>query len=253
MATNVGAGAVESAAHTAPAPYLAFLTFQNAIDSLEHGIPKKIDRTIWPTQAGMVQSQIVMALRFFGLVDQNDRPIQLLHDLVEKKDERKRLLAELVNVAYANIVKHDLTKMTPKMLDDAIDEYGVSGDTKRKAVTFFLKAAKFAEIPMPPLLSSQVRNTGPRKKRTPKPRGVFVGDMNGRADTRYEQPIAPSGGSSKTVTLRGGGAITLMVSADPFSMTAEDRGFVFGLIDQLQAYAAVDDTESEEGGEEEQS
>src|SRR5579862_3142340 len=148
------------------APYLPFLTFKSAIEALEQGVPKKIDRTIWRTQSGLIQSQILMALRFFGLVDEGDRPTEALHDFVASKGaDRSAQFAVLLNIAYSDLLAHDLTKMTPKMLDDAMEQYGVAGETKRKAVTFFLKAAKFAGIPMHPLLSSQVRNTGPRKRK----------------------------------------------------------------------------------------
>lgn len=252
MAQAIKLDSPESTARTAPAPYLPLLTFQSAIESLEHGIPKKIDRTIWRSQSGIIQSQILMALRFFGLVDNDDRPTQLLHEFVEKKDERKRLMADLVNVAYAEIIKHDLTKMTPRMLEDAIDQYNVSGDTKRKAVTFFLKAAKFADIPMHPSLSSQVRNTGPRKRKAGK-KPLFVPAMNGRADT----PPYDSGqqrGNSKTVRLSGGGTVTIAISADPFTLPSDDRQFVFELVDKLQAYSAahpVGEEGDEEGAEEE--
>jgi hypothetical protein len=241
----------ESIVRAAPAPYLPFLTFQGAIAALEHGIPKNIDRTMWPSQSGLVQTQILMAFRFFGLVDDEDCPTDLLYELVEEKDRRPATITKLLNQSYTAIIDHDLTKMTPKMVDDAMEQYNVTGETKRKAVTFFLRAAKFTGMPMHPLLSAMVRNTGPRKKRAKK--GVFIGDMNGRAE--LPPPESP-GANKKTIRLSGGGTVSLVISADPFTLPSEDRQFVFDLVDKLQAYAqahpADDGDDGEEAGGEEE-
>ncbi len=237
MANTAQAKSPDAAPRTTPAPYLPFLTFQSAIESLEHGIPKKLDRTIWPSQSGLVQSQILMAFRFLGLVDAEDRPAGLLHELVEHKEHRKMLIGEIVHGAYADIISHDLTKMTPKMLDDAFEQFGVTGDTKRKAVTFFLKAAKFADVPMHPLLSTQVRNTGPRKKRAQKPKGVFIGDMNGAADPAYDPDKRPT--STQTAVLSSGGRLVLQIFGDPFALPSDERQVVFELVDRLRNIAAA--------------
>lgn len=213
------------------APYLPFLTFKSAIEALEQGIPKKIDRTIWRTQSGIVQTQILMALRFFGLVDDEDRPTDRLHVLVEDKESRAAILSTLLKSSYADLLKHDLTKMSPKMVEDEMEQYNVTGETKRKAVTFFLKAAKFADIPMHPLLSSQVRNTGPRKKRANK--------RNLDGATIAITPDTASGVTTKKtreIQLSSGGTVELSLSFDPFALTAADREFVYGLVDTLKAY-----------------
>lgn len=228
-------------AKSSPAAYLPFRTFVSSVEALEHGIPKQIDRTIWRSQSGVVQSQILMALRFLGFVDTADAPTPLLHDYVEQKDHRKQNMVRILRSAYADIIKHDLTKMTPKMLDDAFDAYGVSGDTKRKAVTFFLKAAKFAEIPMHPLLSSQVRNTGPRGKRRTE-RKASEENLSPMPDPA---PNGFSASNSRTLELKSGGSVTVTVAYDPFSLSREDRDFVFKLVDMLQGYSSTADEEDE--------
>jgi antitoxin component of MazEF toxin-antitoxin module len=231
--------------HKTPAPYLPFRTFQTAIEALEHGIPKKIDRTIWRSQSGLVQSQILMALRFLALVDDQDRPTQLLHSLVEEKETRAANYGTILSLSYSDVLAHDLTKMTPKMIEDEMEQYSVTGDTKRKAVTFFLRAAKFAGLPMHPLLSSMVRNTGPRKR---KGKGLFVAKMNGAADPAFQSPQA----HANTVQLSNGATVTLKISGDPFTLPAEDRQFVFDLVDKLQAYAASHPSDDLEDNDEEE-
>src|ERR1700722_981961 len=105
----------ELAGRKTPAPYLPFLTFQSAVAALEHGIPKKLDRTMWPSQSGLVQSQILMAFRFFDLVDDQDRPTDLLHEFVDEKENRAGMITKILNISYLALIEHDLTKMTPKM------------------------------------------------------------------------------------------------------------------------------------------
>jgi hypothetical protein len=225
-------------AKVTPAAYLPFKTFLSAIETLEHGLPKKIDRTIWRSQSGITQSQIMMALRFFGLLNDQDEPTAALQRLVDQKDKRKEMVGSLLRHSYRSIIEHDLTKMTPKMLDEAMEEYNVSGDTKRKAVAFFLRAAKFAEVPMHPLLAAQIRNTagaGKRRKKAaakPSMKGHYVANIGGVAGVAHDSPR----GSTKTVRMSGGGYITLSISADPFTLPAEERQFVFDLIDKLQKY-----------------
>src|SRR5579863_8728597 len=144
---------VEAIVPTKSAPYLPFRTFQGAYEALERGIPKRLDRTIWPSQSGLVQSQILMAFRFLGLVNDQDQPTVLLQHLVEDKERRKETVAKIINNSYRALLDHDLTKMTPKMVEEEMERYSVSGETRRKAVAFFLRCAKFAELPMHPLLS----------------------------------------------------------------------------------------------------
>lgn len=53
-------------------------------------------------------------------------------------------------------------------------------------------------------------------------------------------------GESRTVTLRSGGTLTISASAGWLSLSADDRKFVFGLIDELTAYekkSATDDND----------
>lgn len=226
----------EPSARGTAAAYVPFRTFLSAIDALEHGVPKQLDRTIWRSQSGVVQSQIMMALRFFGLVDDSDKPTAALHRLVDAKERRQEHIKSLLHHAYHDLIEHDLTKMTTKMLDSAMEQYNVTGDTKRKAITFFLQAARYADLPLHPLLSSQTRNsTGTRRKkaRTRENGAIEEPEANGG-----DEPVFTPGGRVKRIELVSGGTITLSISVDMFAMTDADRTFVFGLIDQLKNYEA---------------
>jgi Family of unknown function (DUF5343) len=227
----------EIASSGTPAAYLPFRTFLSAVEAFEHGIPKQIDRTIWRSQSGFVQGQIMIALRFLGLVDDSDKPTVALHRFVDGKDKRVEHVRALLHHAYRDIIDRDLTKMTPKMLDEAMEQYSVTGDTKKKAVRFFLQAAKFAELPMHPLLAGQIRNTSGRKPR----RKITAGRDNGASseDSGIEESSSTSGQNQRDITsveLKSGGKLTLIINVNLVSLSSEDRQFVFAMIDKFKEY-----------------
>ncbi len=232
---------IEEGKKATPAAYLPFKTFLSSIDALEHGVPKKLDRTIWRSQSGIVQGQIMMALRFFGLLADSDEPTPALHRLVESPEKRKEHIEALLRHAYKNIIDADLTKMTPKMLEREMEQYNVSGDTRRKAMAFFLRAAKYVDLAMHPLLMAQIReSSGPRKKRKAVAKGNGV--VEGIPTAPEDQSVR---GSRRTINLRGGGTVTLLIAADPFSLDTADREFLFELVDKVQGYKN-DNPESQE-------
>ena len=235
-----------ASAKTTPAAYLPFKTFISSVEALEHGLPKKLDRSMW-RQSGIIQGQIMMALRFFSLIDENDQPTPALQRLVDGKEKRAQQIAALLMHAYKSILDHDLTRTTPKMLEDLMGDYNVTGDTRRKAVAFFLRAAKFAEIPMHPLLLAQVRNTSGNRKRRIVPKKITSSD----GVLVQEEELVSSKGSIKVIHLSNGGMVTLAISADPFTLPPGDRKFVFSLVDALQAYAEANPSSSDEDVEEE--
>jgi hypothetical protein len=228
-----GGNAMPEEVAVKPPPYLPLKTFLSALDALREGVPPKIDRGIWRSQSGASQGQIMITLRFFGLLNDADVPkLPLLEDLA-KADElkRKKLLKPIVEQHYRPIIAHDLTKMTAKMLDEAMEGFGVNGDTRRKAIGFFLQMAKYLELPLSPFLTDKIRNS-PAKRRSRTSKSAKNG-----AD------IAPAGptsngahGSSKSVSLRGSGTVTMTVTADVWKMSSEDRTFVLELIDKIQGY-----------------
>lgn len=219
-----------------PAPYLPFKTFLSSLDPFTQGIPPKIDRTLW-NQSGFVQGLIMNAYRYFHLVDVNDKPTPEFQQLVKSiNEERKAKVKGLLEIGYPEILNHDLATMTPKMLDELIEMYNVSGETKKKAITFLLQAAKFAEIPLSSFLTEKIRSTaGSRRRKT----------SNGDSETPVQRKLPPTSGSSKSITLAEGGTVTLTISVDVFSLGKEDREFVFGLIDQLQKYESENPSDEE--------
>lgn len=199
-----------------PPPYVPFKTFLTAIESFERGLPNQIDRSVWPSHSGATQGQLLGAFRFLGLADEKDRPSAELRALVECKENRKTTLRRILEKSYRELASLDLAKASPRQLDEAMRRYGLGGATHRKAVSFFLHAASYAEAPLSPLLLRKTRSPGLRRP-APAPRTAARGE-------------------SKTIRLRSGGSLTLVMDAKFLELAKQDREFVFSLLDQMAAY-----------------
>ena len=218
--------------------YLPFRTFLAAFDVFAHGIPHKIDRSLWRTQAGSIQAQIMSALRFFQLIDEGDFPRPALERFVSNKDKREEYIGALLHHSYKHILDRDLMKLSPKLLSEEMDQFGLTGETKRKATVFFLQAVRFAGLPLHPLLQAQTRASSasvPRKRR--KAQSATVKPKSGPPGKEaHEVPVSTNTqGDSKSVRLASGAVVTLTVSARWLELAADEREFVFKLIDQLQS------------------
>lgn len=126
-------------------PYLPYRTLRNFLDSLRVGIPGKIDRSVLKNLSGSAQSMLIGALRYFELISQEGKPTHTLERLVQAEGaDRQKLLQELLKHHYSFIFNDgiNLQNATPKMLQEAFTNAGISGDTTRKAIAFFLSAAK---------------------------------------------------------------------------------------------------------------
>lgn len=131
-------------------PYVGFKTFTNFLDWLREGIPQQIDRSFWGSRlSGAYGSQTVAALRFFGLLDKDNRPQPPLEALVVADAEgRAKLLADLLRKHYPEVFALGLSNATAKQLRDEFGKYPVDNSTVGKAIAFFLGAAKYAKVPL---------------------------------------------------------------------------------------------------------
>jgi hypothetical protein len=226
------------------APYVPFSTFISALDNVAaNSVPNFIDRHCFTSFSGAAVAGALSSFRFFGLIDANGKPEKLLHDIaMDKGDtERKRNIKALLEKHYAGLIALDLSRTTPSEFDREFssEHYGVNGDTRVKAKTFFIKAAQFAEIPISKLLLKKAR--GPRKPKKAKDPGAIIGQ--GVAASKGGESEQHTGGShaTKIVRLHGGGTVMLTASVDVLSLKGKDREFVFNLIDLLSSYESGED------------
>jgi Family of unknown function (DUF5343) len=221
------------------AVYAPWQTFVNSLNQLKNGVPSQIDRTVFPGMAGAVQSQLFAGFKFLGLMDDLGKPKERLHALATADDEkRKVLVAEMLKERYDKLFALDLKQSTlAQVLQVLADSYGVGGDTREKALRFFLAAAEFSGVELSSYILGAKRSSGPRKKRgngTPTSRQPRI-TADEAVDEFEEVETAPAG-TSKTISLKSGGTVTVSASLDVFSLKPDDRAFVFDLIDKLNAY-----------------
>jgi len=140
-------------AQTAPPPaYFAFKTLTNMVVRMEeHGPPNRIDRTFLTGMSGAGQTQFIAGLKSLGLIDPDGRVQSRLTELVNQPDDRPRIMGEILRERYPEAVELGETNATTGELVEIFRGYGVQGDTARKAIAFYLQAAKFAgDIPLSP-------------------------------------------------------------------------------------------------------
>jgi hypothetical protein len=234
-------------------PYISFRTFYNLIERLaESGIPQYIDRSYWrPFLSGSLGPQVMAALRFFVLIiGADNEPTTELERLVEDKEQRKQIFAEMLKKHYAPVFDDvDLARTTTGHLERTFNKnYKLSAETRRKAITFFLHAAQYAGFSLSTQLkdASRTRSTVTKSSNHSTPKKSQPSATNStptREASRPKQAETPfdpfkmiRGESTKTITLRSGGEISLVCTVDWIGIDQADRKFVFSLIDRLKDY-----------------
>jgi hypothetical protein len=181
---------------------------------------------------------MLATFRFLGLLSEDYESTPLLVRAVDP-DKRKDAIREAVHIGYEELIDMDLSRATPKQLADLLGElYNVTGATHKKAMTFFLHAAKFIELPLSPAITRKTRSSGPRRRRQPvngdnQTPPLATPPRHGAAGANQSQSGT---GSTRTISLRGGGSATVSFDVDVWSMTPEDQKFVFGLIKSMNDY-----------------
>ncbi len=152
-------------------PYVSFRTFKTFMQDLhEHDIPQKIDKHVLRRFSGTVGNQLMTALRFLDFIDGDERPTDNLRALSRafQTPEWNAGLGEMLRSQYAAVFSEvDLATTTPPQVHKAFrSAYGGNDAVLKKSETFFLQAAKEAEIPISKRITIVSRQpvTGPRKR-----------------------------------------------------------------------------------------
>jgi hypothetical protein len=224
-------------------PYVSFSTVKNLLDWLgSEGVPLRLDRSFWQGKySGSTGTQLMAALRFLGLL-QGDRPMPDLESLVEATTgDRRFILKELLKDSYGAVPFEELERATPAMLRGWFRAYPIGGHTLRKAISFFVHAAREAEMPM----SNAVRKMA-KSKVTSAPAGAARERRTARPGPASPVPRQRTGGlrpslqgrehSQTTIALQSGGVVTVGLAVDLFELSDRDREFVLALVDLAQGY-----------------
>jgi len=154
--------------------YVPFATLLSALESLKtNGIPGTgiIDKSLWDTQSGAIQGQLLLGFRFLGLIDDQNRVRQVLPVLVKASaDERKTLLKPIIEQKYHSVISLGLSTISQGQLEDAFRKFDISGSTLDRAIRFFVKACQECGIAISKRISDKVRSTSPaapRRRKSP--------------------------------------------------------------------------------------
>lgn len=221
-------------------PYLPFTTWWRFTEELSaYPLPPQIDRSLMGSKSGSDQVNLLASLRTFGMIDDERRVQPAFVELATADaDVRKERLRELLEKYYADALQVSAQNGTEQQLHECFrDKYGMDGaDTRRKAVTFFLHAARRAEIPLSAHFPSTRSGSGSPGQKRARPRKKLQGSGGGTAD-RADTPPRPKSEYETSVNLQTGGTMTLTVSVNPLNLRGDDRDFFYGIVDMLADYA----------------
>lgn len=214
-------------------PYMSFETFKNFVQRLNpQAMPPRIDRTMMVGMAGGTQTALIQLLRQFDLIgDANEVRPQLI-ELCSSDDAFATGLQDILERHYAEQLELGRRQGTPGQLAESFADSGYTGSTLRKAVTFFLHAARAADLPLSPHFRPPKASPSPsRSRRTRATRPVHP------SPETHTAPPTP-GAESHTIQLASGGTVTVSCSTSFLALTRHDRDFLFELVDKLKDYAA---------------
>ena len=149
-------------------PYIGWATWNRLTRLMKTFVPPRLDRSYFNSLgfSGTQYSQAVRAFLFLRLMDENKKPTETLRQLVMGTDEvQKSTLKSVIEKAYQPFFTNPGPQdATLGDLESFLRSQGAKGVVD-KCATFFLAAAKEADIQLSPQLAGEFgRKTGRRIK-----------------------------------------------------------------------------------------
>jgi hypothetical protein len=216
-------------------PYLAFQSMKTFIQNLKpHKLPNRIDRSLLQNFAGTVQGQLIATLRFFDLIDAKGIPTEALERLHQAydTDQWPVVLGDLLRKSYPAIFQIGLASASPGQFSEAFrNAFGGAEAVQRKSRTFFLNAARDAQIEISGLIT---KNKKPRsaaaagRRRSPRLAKVVAPNTE---PTVTQLPPSASNGATPP---RAPTAYELLAVLDMSDMEPTEQTAVWTLIQYLK-------------------
>jgi hypothetical protein len=221
---------------TAP-PYLSFTTLNGFIDGLGVHMPTRIDKSLMKSMSGASQAALVAALDYFKLRD-GEKPSNRLVELAalsgaDRAPMWKSLLADGYPFLFSD--GFNLKRATQGELDEKFRAEGVTGETVRKCVAFFMAAAQAAGLEVSPHFRS-VKSRAPRSRGGPSASRSKKPKREEKATGADPDNGLTGSKSAKTIKFASGGTAELRVDVDIVSLSRDDRQALFGWIDAMDDY-----------------
>lgn len=157
---------VDESKGVAKPPYISFKTLLNLWDRLAtDGFPARIDKSFLESTAGGYATVVIASLRWLGYLHEDGRPTDSLKEIVTAPEGRRRtLLADALRDRYPGLeTAAEANQTQSQFLEYFTDTWGLAGDTRRKAVAFYLGAAKWAGVSTGPLWKTPASGSGSRR------------------------------------------------------------------------------------------
>ena len=142
----------ETEPRKASIPYISYPTFKSFMVRMAAAIPARIDRSILSSMSGAGQTQLLSTLRALDLIDAAGVPTSDMEPLAQAfLADDKDMIRDMLQENYLLLFQgFSLGTATSRILVERFEEQGLSGDTVRKAISFFLAAAKDAGLQVSP-------------------------------------------------------------------------------------------------------
>ncbi len=225
---------LERARSSGTPPYTSYRTFKTFIEDLhEHGVPSRIDRSVLTRFSGIVGTQLMHALRFLGLIEDDGRPTPRLKELMKAHGAGHwaEQFMELLRQEYAPMFAIDLETATPSHFNEAFRRAFPAADAVvQKCVTFFLYAANDAGVKISGrvLKGRKPRSVTPRRKAA---RPAFAYPPTKEFETPPPQPREALPPSPALPPLEGKKPSEILLThLDPNEMGDEQQAAVWTLL-----------------------
>lgn len=177
-------------------PYIGWATWNRLIRLMKTFVPPRLDRSYFNSLgfSGTQYSQAVRAFLFLRLMDESKKPTESLRQLVMGTDpERKATFKSVIEKAYQPFFENPGPReATLGDLESFLRRQGAKGVVD-KCASFFLAAAKEADIPLSPQLAGEFgRKTG-RKIKGRKKGTARQAEPTTNQSLGQNRPLLPSG------------------------------------------------------------
>ena len=163
---------METAEKKTVPPYVAYKTLSNFVDRFKQGLPGRIDRGLMGSMSGAAQSQVTTALRYLGMISENNLPTQVMKQYATGEEAvRRAALKEMLERAYPFIFDKtfDFSTATASQLREVFEaNTAATGETVGRCIAFLKDAAADAGIEVSRFITQKkARSSGPRKRAMP--------------------------------------------------------------------------------------
>ena len=219
-------------------PYnISWTTFLSTLERMAADPPSRVDRSYLDSQSGTVQTYLIAAYKSFNLINDEARPTEAVNAFADP-DRRKPMIAELIVTNYPTILQLADRNSTPGELAESFSDAfpSLTGESRVKAIRFFLSAAAYADLKLSPLWKAPKAPRGSSAGRRP--------SRNGKASQAGQPLASPTPPRSKPQSMEEAKLAyfdLLITSASKGTQLDPD------LLDRIELLVGVSEGRSESG------